>query len=109
MEDTTFEHIVTLFSNLNNEEKQTILKVLSSVEEKSTSISAFCERHQKQFRSNIEFIIHKELVDKKDIITAIAKTAYGEFSGKGSNQKIAKHNAIVQAENKWNNILKKTI
>ena len=93
--------IKELFASLSKAEQTELLKELSSNSGKSTSISEFAVKHQKRYGSNAEFTISQAGLDHAPVITAIVHTSFGDFSGKGSNQKIAKANAIEKANLNW--------
>lgn len=91
--------IKEMFDTLSKEEQAELLKILSSTAVTSTSIAEFSEAHQKRYGSNVEFTISKKGPDHAPIVTATAITAFGNFTGEGGNQKIAKANAVEAAEN----------
>lgn len=47
--------------------------------------------------NNIEFTIEQSGLSHNPTITVTVHTAFGKFSGQGSNQKIAKANAVENA------------
>ena len=92
--------IKKLFSSLKRDDQIELLKELSSNSQTSISISDFAIKHQKHFGKSIEFSILQSGLDHAPTITAVLHTAYGDFEGTGSNQKIAKANAIEKANKK---------
>ena len=95
------DEIKKLFASLNKSEQTELLKELSSNTETSISIADFAVKHQKRFGSNVEFSVSQIGPDHCPTVTAIAHTAFGDFTGKGSNQKIAKANAVEAANKNW--------
>lgn len=91
------EEIKKLFAQLNEDEQIEILKELSQVKGTSVSIAEFAQLHQKQYGKNVEFAVRQSGLDHAPIVTAVAITAFGEFEGEGSNQKIAKAKACQKA------------
>ena len=96
--------IKQMFCELNPAEQQELLQELNMVP-KLVSIVSFSQKHQKKFGTNIEFenITH---LGTPTYIESTVVTFYGRFTGDGSNQKIAKLNAVLNAEEKWNEIIK---
>ena len=93
--------IKELFASLSKAEQIELLKALSSNSATSISIADFAIKHQKRYGSNVEFTVTKTGLDHSPVITAIVHTAFGAFEGKGSNQKIAKSNAVEKANSNW--------
>jgi dsRNA-specific ribonuclease len=93
--------IKELFASLPKAEQVELLKELSSNSGTSISIADFSTKHQKRYNSNIEFNVKQTGLDHAPTITATVHTAFGNFEGKGSNQKIAKANAIDIANTNW--------
>jgi dsRNA-specific ribonuclease len=93
--------IKELFSQLDKNEQIELLKELSSNSGTAISIAEFSQKHQKKFGKSIEFEIDKTGPDHMPVITATVITSFGSFEGNGSNQKIAKANAIQNADNYW--------
>lgn len=93
--------IKELFGSLSKAEQVELLKELSSNSGTSISIADFAIKHQKRYGRNVEFTVIQSGLDHAPVITAIAHTAFGDFDGKGSNQKIAKSNAIEKANLNW--------
>lgn len=91
------QRIKELFASLSKGEQIELLKELSSTTQTSMSIAEFSVLHQKRYGRNVEFTVKQEGLDHAPMITAICHTAFGNFEGKGSNQKIAKANAIENA------------
>lgn len=99
--EETKEKIQELFSSLGKVEQIEMLKVLSTGTTTSLSIADFAEKHQKEYGENITFAIDKKGADHCPTIIATVETAYGDFAGEGSNQKIAKAKAIEEANKNW--------
>ena len=101
MAETPTDKIKKLFDTLTPEAQGTLLHELMAGKKKvdvdTSIISSFAQRHQKEYQSDITFTITKG--DK--LITAELKTLFGPFKGTGTNQKIAKINAIQKAEKAW--------
>lgn len=93
--------IKELFASLSKAEQVELLKELSSNSGTSISIADFAIKHQKRYGRNVEFTVTQAGLDHAPIVTATAHTAFGDFSGKGSNQKIAKANAVEEANSNW--------
>ncbi len=103
------EKIKLIFSDLKNEvitEKQAEQKVLElftgvKVKDVDTSIiSEFATKHQKEYQKDITFTVSKS-DDSPIIIVAVLHTVFGDFMGHGTNQKIAKINAVKLANEAW--------
>ena len=97
----TQSKIKELFASLTKSEQVELLKELNSNSATSISIAEFSQKHQQRYGSNIEFSIIQTGLDHAPVITATLVTAYGKFRGAGSNQKIAKVNAIEKAAKNW--------
>ena len=95
------KQIKELFASLTKAEQVELLKELSSNSGTSISIAEFSMRHQKEYGRNVEFSIKQSGLDHAPTITAIVHTAFGDFSATGSNKKIAKANAIDEANANW--------
>ena len=94
--------IFELFGQLNQTEQIEMLKKLSSNSTNSISISEFAQKVQRRYGTNIEFSeAQTSGPDHMPVVTIDLYTPYGKFSGKGSNQKIAKADAIKKADAKW--------
>ena len=95
------DKILKAFNALSSEEQDLILidlnKSKKALEINTMDISVFASRHQKEYGRDITFSITTE----GKVISATLHTAYGNFSGVGSNQKIAKLNAVREAEKEW--------
>jgi len=95
------DKIKKLFGDLSAEEQSILLLELTKskkkAEIKTTEISAFAARHQKEYQKDITFTVSKE----GDLINVVLHTLFGKFIGVGSNQKIAKINAVKQATDVW--------
>ena len=63
----------------------------------TSDIVAFAARHQKEYGKDITFSINKEGND----IVVVMQTVFGKFTGKGSNQKFAKVEAVKLANEAW--------
>lgn len=100
------EKIKELFASLSKAEQIELLKELSSTSATSISIADFSiadfsVKHQKRYGRNVEFSIQQVGLDHAPTIIATVHTAFGDFEGRGSNQKIAKANAIEKANSNW--------
>ena len=95
------KQIIDLFGKLSSAEQIELLKELSSNSGTSISIADFSVKHQKRYGGNLEFTITQAGLDHAPVITAVVHTNYGDFTGKGSNQKIAKANAVSFADKAW--------
>ncbi len=97
------DKIKKLFDELTVEEQNSLLLDLNKSKKKleinTTDISSFAAKHQKQYGKDITFTISKS--EENDTITAVIHTIYGNFTGTGSNQKIAKVNAVKIANEEW--------
>ena len=93
--------IKELFASLSKAEQVQLLKELSSNSATSISIADFAIKHQKRYGRNVEFTVTQAGLDHAPIVTATAHTSFGDFIGKGSNQKIAKANAVEEANSNW--------
>jgi hypothetical protein len=70
-------------------------KVVKNID--TSDIVSFAAKHQKEYGKDITFDIS---TDGKEII-AVMQTVFGKFTGKGSNQKIAKVEAVKLANEAW--------
>ncbi|MDQ5954517.1 MAG: hypothetical protein QG583_445 [Patescibacteria group bacterium] len=96
--------IIELFGQLSQTEQIEILKKMSANSSNSISISEFAQKVQHYYGTNIEFSeAQTSGPDHMPVVTIDLFVPYGKFSGKGSNQKIAKANAIAKADAKWPN------
>lgn len=93
--------IKELFASLPKAEQIELLKELSSNSGTSISIADFSVKHQQRYGSNVEFTVTQDGLDHAPVITATVHTHFGNYTGKGSNQKIAKANAIENANANW--------
>jgi len=93
--------IKELFASLSKADQVELLKELSSNSGTSISIADFSMKHQKRYGNNVEFTIKQTGLDHAPTITATVHTAFGDFKATGSNQKIAKANAIEKANANW--------
>lgn len=93
--------IKKLFNSLSKAEQTELLKELSSNTGTSISIADFSMKHQKRYGKNVEFIVGQSGLDHAPVISATAHTSFGDFKATGSNQKIAKANAIEKANESW--------
>ncbi len=92
--------IKELFASLTKDEQTELLKELSSNSGTSISITDFSMKHQKLYGKNVEFTVEQSGLDHAPVIAVTAHTAFGNFCATGSNQKIAKANAIEKANAK---------
>lgn len=97
------EKIKKLFNDLSAEEQSVLILELTKSKKKAeietSEISAFAARHQKEYQKDITFTVSKE----GDLINVVLHTLFGKFIGVGSNQKIAKINAVRMALDAWDN------
>lgn len=98
---TKQNEIKELFESLSKSEQTELLKELSSNSGTSITIAEFAMMHQKQYGKNVEFTVKQSGLDHAPTITVVAHTAFGTFQGVGTNQKIAKANAIELAHENW--------
>lgn len=63
----------------------------------TSDIVAFAARHQKEYGKDITFAVSKDAND----IVVVMQTVFGKFTGRGSNQKIAKVEAVKLANETW--------
>lgn len=95
------------FFSLSDVDQAELLKELSAVSGTAVSIHEFAEKHQQICSQNIKFSpVEQSDLSHNPIIKITLYTAFGSFTGEGSNQKIAKANAIAiaDAEAPWNNV-----
>lgn len=92
------EKIESLLEIFSENEKDEIFAELQGKSFNSESVASFAQYHQKKYGKNISFQIKKTGVDHSPVITAILTTDFGEFEAEGTNQKIAKANAIAKAK-----------
>lgn len=93
--------IKKLFASLKKVEQTELLKELSKNSRTSISIANFAKKHQKKYGKNVKFTVEQSGLDHAPVIAATAHTAFGVFRATGSNQKIAKANAIEKANGNW--------
>jgi dsRNA-specific ribonuclease len=97
------EKIKKLFNDLSAEEQSVVLLELNKSKKKAeldtSIISAFASRHQKEYQKDIRFTVYKASDDDSILVTM--HTTFGDFRGVGSNQKIAKINAVKKANEAW--------
>jgi hypothetical protein len=99
------QKIKEMFSKLTSEEQGSLLSELSSLRKKkeatdTSCISDFAARHQKEYGKDITFSSANK---DGEVITIVMQTVFGKFTGKGSNQKIAKIDSVKQATDVWDN------
>jgi len=96
------EKIKKMFNDLSAEEQSVLLLELTKSKKESkidtSSISAFATKHQKEYGKDITFTVGK---DGELGIIVVVQTVFGKFTGRGSNQKIAKINAVMLANEAW--------
>jgi dsRNA-specific ribonuclease len=64
----------------------------------SVSTVDFAQAHQAHYGTNINFSLAKvKASPKAPVITITLTTGFGQFIGKGANQKLAKVNAVQKA------------
>ncbi|MCL5990591.1 MAG: hypothetical protein M1419_00620 [Bacteroidetes bacterium] len=103
---TLKQNIKDSFFSLSDEDQAELLKELSAVSGTAVSITDFSAKHQQICGQNIKFSNAQRIgLSHMPLIKISVHTAYGTFNGEGSNQKIAKANAIAKAEEEapWNN------
>lgn len=95
------DKIKKLFGDLSSEEQSILLldltKSKKKAEIKTSEISEFAAKHQKEYQKDITFTIEKD----GNAIRAVLHTVFGNFKGVGSNQKIAKVRAVKLANEAW--------
>ncbi len=100
-----------MFDKLSAEEQSSLLfdlyksskKIATTNEATDTSeISKFASRHQKEYQKDIEFTVHPK-EEGAVLISVTLQTVFGKFKGVGTNQKIAKVNAVRMALDTWDN------
>ncbi len=100
------EEIKASFFSLSDEDQAELIKELSAVSGTSISINEFAAKHQQICSQNIKFSsVEQTGLSHSPMIKITLHTAFGDFTGEGSNQKIAKANACTKAdaEAPWNN------
>lgn len=97
------DKIKKLFGDLSAEEQSVLLLELTSSKKKAeietSEISTFAARHQKEYQKDITFTVSKE----GNLINVVLHTLFGKYLGVGSNQKIAKVDAVRKATKDWDN------
>jgi precorrin-6x reductase len=93
-----FYAIKVLYDELSESNQRVLLKILAATSESATLIKQFHERHQKQFGCNVTFTVKPSEATHNPIITTVVHTKFGDFEGLGRNQKEAKMNAVIKAE-----------
>lgn len=97
---TTTDKIQKLFDSLTPTEQQICLTLLSqnkkTIKVNTKNISKFAVAHQAKYKKDIAFTVSQDGL----VVTAELTTAFGKFTGTGSNQKVAKLAAIKMAEEK---------
>lgn len=103
------DKIKKMFGDLSAEEQSSLLfdlyksskKIATTNEAADTSeISKFATRHQKEYQKDIEFTVHPK-EEGATLISVTLQTVFGKFKGVGTNQKIAKVNAVRMALEAW--------
>lgn len=94
--------IKELFDQLSVAEQVQLLKDLSSGSKTSMSISEFAVGHQARYGTDISFQITQTGQGHIPTITAVLHTEFGQFTGRGENQKLAKAQAVQKAVDFWN-------
>ncbi|TAL69418.1 MAG: hypothetical protein EPN82_06180 [Bacteroidetes bacterium] len=104
---TIKQNIKDSFFSLTDEDQAELLKELSTVSGTAVSINDFSTKHQRVCGQNIQFSsAHRSGPSHNPVVSITVHTAFGSFAGEGSNQKIAKANAIAKAEEEapWSNL-----
>ncbi|MBI5325838.1 MAG: hypothetical protein HZB41_11305 [Ignavibacteriae bacterium] len=104
---TVKQNIKDAFFSLSDEEQVELLKELSTVSGTAVSINDFSTKHQRVCGQNIQFSpAHRDGPSHNPVVSITVHTSFGTFKGEGSNQKIAKANAIAKAEEEapWSNL-----
>ena len=105
--ETIKQNIKDAFFTLSDEEQVEMLKELSMVSGTAVSITDFSAKHQRVCGQNIQFSpAQSSGPSHSPLISITVHTSFGSFTGEGSNQKIAKSNAIAKAEEEapWSNL-----
>ena len=96
---TIKQNIKDAFFSLSDEDQAELLKELSAVSGTAISINDFSTKHQRVCGQNIKFTpAHRMGPSHNPVVSVTVHTSFGSFTGEGSNQKIAKANAIAKAE-----------
>jgi Tfp pilus assembly pilus retraction ATPase PilT len=101
MSQEIINQIKQLFNMLSPEDKDVVRKDLN--EGFGTVISSFVQRHQKTYGHNPIFTVRPVESSTSDVIVDL-EVSFGDFTGSGKNQKLAKFNAIEKANastNAW--------
>ncbi len=93
--------IMELFAELSAIDQQKLLRTLSQHTGCADAIAQFSHKHQKQFRDNVIFRVETAGRPDRPVVTVTVKTFYGEYKGTGINQKIAKAEAVANADKEW--------
>jgi len=100
------KEIKNSFFSLSDEDQAELLKELSASSGTAITIHEFAEKHQQVCSQSIKFSpVEQSGMSHSPMIKITLITSFGSFTGEGSNQKIAKANAIAlaEAEAPWNN------
>lgn len=97
------DKIKKLFEVMSPEEQSAVILELNNSKKElivnTDEISAFAQRHQKEYGKDISFSVK---ILRLSEVQAILHTVFGDFKAIGSNKKIAKINAIKLANETWN-------
>lgn len=98
------QQVVSLFVVGVGEKKTAVspTKAIATTNEAAdtSEISKFAARHQKEYQKDIEFTVHPK-EEGATLISVTLQTVFGKFKGIGTNQKIAKVNAVRMALEAW--------
>lgn len=104
------DKIKKLFGDLSAEQQATLLFDLYKLskqidpltpQDDTSVISRYAAKHQKEYQKDITFDVEKRA--DSNLISVTLHTVYGKFKAVGTNQKIAKVNAVKQADECWGN------
>lgn len=97
---TNIDKLQKLFDSLTPTEQQIALTQLNNNKKtlriNTKNISKFALAHMAKYKKNISFTVTQDGF----VVSAELNTAFGKFTGSGTNQKIAKINAVKLAEEK---------
>lgn len=94
---TTIKQVKEMFYALSPTDQAELLKQLNGIDKTTGLIAEFTKLHQLKFRQSCSFSISQDDNKHFPTITAELQTSFGRFVGTGSNQKIAKLDAVVKA------------
>lgn len=104
------DKIKKLFGDLSAQDQSTLLFDLYrsskkidplSSDDDTSIISKYAAKHQKEYGKDITFDVEKK--EGSNLIGVTLHTVYGKFKGVGTNQKIAKVNAVKLADDCFGN------